>query len=300
MYLVVAGIPVEVDEDEETIKIVQLVKSQDTLREENINLPAATSHKVGNQSTHLSQLPINQPTSHSCLSINPHTVANQLTSHCCQSINPPHTVDIQLPVNQSTAHTVANQSTHLSHSCQSINPPLTQLPINQSTSHSGHTVACQSIHRTHSCQSINLPHTKLAINQPTSHSCLSSVNQSTAHTVANQLTSHRWQSISPPRTVDTQVPVNQFTAHGGHTVASQSIPLKLWTHSCQSISPPHTVATESIHLAQCTQLLINQSASHSCQTIHLIQLLINQSTSQSCQSINPPHTLHYRYVPYGL
>jgi hypothetical protein len=27
-----AGIPVEVDEDEETIKIVQLVKSQDTLR----------------------------------------------------------------------------------------------------------------------------------------------------------------------------------------------------------------------------------------------------------------------------
>ena len=181
----------EVDEDEETIKIVQLVKSQDTLREENINLPAATSHKVGNQSTHFSQLPINQPTSHSCLSINPHTVANQLTSH-------------------------------------------------------------------------------------------------------------RWQSISPPRTVDTQVPVNQFTAHGGHTVASQSIPLKLWTHSCQSISPPHTVATESIHLAQCTQLLINQSASHSCQTIHLIQLLINQSTSQSCQSINPPHTLHYRYVPYGL
>ena len=179
-----------------------------------------------------------------------------------QSINPPLTV--------------ANQSTHL-----------TQLPINQSTSHSGHTVACQSIHRTHSCQSINLPHTKLAINQPTSHSCLSSVNQSTAHTVANQLTSHRWQSISPPRTVDTQVPVNQFTAHGGHTVASQSIPLKLWTHSCQSISPTHTVATESIHLAQCTQLLINQSASHSCQTIHLIQLLINQSTSQSCKSINP-------------
>ena len=58
MYLVVAGIPVEVDEDEETIKIVQLVKSQDTLREENINLPAATSHKVGNQSTHLTQLPV--------------------------------------------------------------------------------------------------------------------------------------------------------------------------------------------------------------------------------------------------
>jgi hypothetical protein len=27
-----AGVPVEVDEDEETIKIVQLVKSQDTLR----------------------------------------------------------------------------------------------------------------------------------------------------------------------------------------------------------------------------------------------------------------------------
>ena len=129
---------------------------------------------------------------------------------------------------------------------------------------------------------LRLPHTKLAINQPTSHSCLSSVNQSTAHTVANQLTSHRWQSISPPRTVDTQVPVNQFTAPGGHTGASQSIPLKLWTHSCQSISPTHTVATESIHLAQCTQLLINQS------------------TSQSCQSINPPHTLHYRYVPYGL
>ena len=113
MYLVVAGIPVEVDEDEETIKIVQLVKSQDTLREENINLPAATSLKVGNQSTHLSQLPINQPTSHSCLSINPHTVANQLTSHCCQP----------------TSHKVGNQSTHL-----------TQLPVK-----------CQSIHRTHSC-----------------------------------------------------------------------------------------------------------------------------------------------------
>ena len=169
MYLVVAGIPVEVDEDEETIKIVQLVKSQDTLREENINLPAATSHKVGNQSTHLSQLPINQPTSHSCLSINPHTVANQLTSHCCQSINPPHTVDIQLPVNQSTAHTVANQSTHLSHSCQSINRPHTvdtQLPVNQSTAH---TVANQSTYLTQSWQSINPPHTvacQVSINPP--------------------------------------------------------------------------------------------------------------------------------------